>query len=327
MPPARSCCGGAQLALTTVGPPMAGGRAVTAVVVTRDRCQVLQRTLAAITAQSLAPTAVCVVDNASTDATAAMLEREWPCVDYVRLPGNLGYAAGLATGMRRWVERRADLLWLMDDDSRPAPTALARLVEVTERVPRCGVVGLSGGRLRLGVPVHWHQPEPARWRPDAGAFRADFALLDGGLARASAVVDIGYPRADFFMMMEDVEYTGRMVREGWEVLLLDGPLIERDHLGSRGGVQPSAPPWRGYYQTRNHLRIALEHRSPRELIGWSARQARFVAGTVASGDRVGERLRLRRLGAWHGLRRVSGRTIEPLSRAADFGATGQTPTA
>lgn len=290
---------------------MGGDPAVVAVVVTRDRCRVLDQTLAAIAAQMPAPSAVCVVDNASTDGTPQMLATTWRDVDYVRLPGNLGYAAGLATGMRRWVDRGADLLWLMDDDSSPAPTALAQLVRVTERAPGCGVVGLGGGELRLGVPVHWQQPGPAHWWAEAGAFRAGFALLDGALVRATAVRAVGYPRADFFMMMEDVEYTARLARHGWEVVVLDGFLIERRHLGSGGGGDERSPPWRGYYQTRNHLLMALEHRSAIEVIGWSARQVRLIAGTLTAGDRVGQRLRLRSLGAWHGLRRVHGRTVEP----------------
>src|SRR4029450_9563907 len=90
---------------------------VAAVVVTRNRSQVLRETLLAIRRQEWPPASVLVVDNDSDDGTAAMLRAEFPEVGHHRLPENLGFGAPLAAGMRRAAGEDADYFWLLDDDS------------------------------------------------------------------------------------------------------------------------------------------------------------------------------------------------------------------
>lgn len=284
---------------------------VAAVIVTFHRSQSLLRTLAAVRAQTRPPDAVYVVDNGGGGEIEALLRQQEPAVSYLALPENLGYAAGLAAGMARACDAGHAYVWLLDDDSTPVATALGRCLAVATSVPRCGLVGLGGGSMWRGVPVHRQRPEAgASLEGHPGVYRCDFALVDGAVVPTEAIRRAGYPRADFFMMMEDVEYTGRLRRAGLEVVVVADPLIDRQHLGS-GGADGRSPPWRGYYQTRNHLRMAIEHRSVSELWGWLVRQARLVTGTLLGGDRRWERIRLRLLGAWHGLRGVGGRTVEP----------------
>src|SRR4051812_7826339 len=101
---------------------------ICAVVVTHDRRDVLRECLGALARQTLAPDAVHVVDNASTDGTAPMLAEEFPAVTVRRLETNEGGAGGFHEGIRDALERGFDWLWLMDDDTVPAPDALERLL-------------------------------------------------------------------------------------------------------------------------------------------------------------------------------------------------------
>src|ERR1044072_8228547 len=73
---------------------------VVAVVVTHDRRDLLAEALTAIGAQTRVPDVVVVVDNASSDGTAELLESRFPGVDLVRLPYNTGGAGGFAAGIR-----------------------------------------------------------------------------------------------------------------------------------------------------------------------------------------------------------------------------------
>jgi rhamnopyranosyl-N-acetylglucosaminyl-diphospho-decaprenol beta-1,3/1,4-galactofuranosyltransferase len=284
------------------------------VVVTRNRSDVLSETLKAIRAQELVPDSVLVVDNDSQDRTAAMLAAEFPEVGYFRLPENLGFGAGLAAGMRQAAASGCDYFWLLDDDSRPAPITLRRCLKVARTMPRFGIIGLSGGTIRWGrLDVHPYEPTPdGRPTEPPQLTHGDFVHLDGAVVAREAVEQLGYPRADYFMMLEDVEYSNRLKRAGWGVahFELDEDLIFRGNLGSGGDGRPS-PPWRAYYQTRNHLLMALDHRSPLEVAGWLYRQVKFIAAAAVSLDRKAERIGLRLLGAWHALRRKTGRTIEP----------------
>ena len=286
---------------------------VAAVVVTRNRSDILRETLQAVRRQELAPTGVLVVDNCSEDGTEAMLRAEFPEVGYLRLPENLGFGAGLAAGMEQ-AAGGCDYFWLLDDDSRTAPITLGRCLKVARTLPRFGIIGLSGGTIRRGrLDVHPYVPTPDGRPTDPPLLNhGDFVHLDGAVVAREAVEQQGYPRTDYFMMLEDVEYSNRLKRAGWEVAHFerDENLIFRGNLGSGGDGGPS-PPWRSYYQSRNHLRMAIDHRSPLEVAGWLYRQVKFISAAAISLDRKAERIGLRLLGAWHALRSVSGRTIEP----------------
>jgi rhamnopyranosyl-N-acetylglucosaminyl-diphospho-decaprenol beta-1,3/1,4-galactofuranosyltransferase len=287
---------------------------VAAVVVTRNRSEVLRETLRAVRAQEFAPSSVLVVDNCSQDGTESMVRAGFPEVGYLRLPENLGFGAGLAAGMEQAASGGCDYFWLLDDDSRPAPITLRRCLKVAATLPRFGIIGLSGGTLRWGnLNVHPYVPtHDGRPTNPPLLNHSDYVHLDGAVVARQAVEDLGFPRADYFMMLEDVEYSNRLKRAGWEVahFELDEDLIFRGNLGSGGDGRPS-PPWRAYYQSRNHLRMAIDHRSPLEIAGWVYRQAKFIVAAAISLDRKAERIGLRLLGAWHAMRRVRGRTIEP----------------
>ena len=97
-----------------------------AVVVTHNRRALLERCLAALKQQS-APCDVLVVDNASTDGTERWLAEQAAQDSRLRLyrsAENLGGAGGFHTGMRLALEAGYEWLWIMDDDSLAAPTAL-----------------------------------------------------------------------------------------------------------------------------------------------------------------------------------------------------------
>jgi rhamnopyranosyl-N-acetylglucosaminyl-diphospho-decaprenol beta-1,3/1,4-galactofuranosyltransferase len=306
--------GGAGEGAAGEGAAGEGAAGVATVVVTRNRADILRETLHAIRDQQWPPASVVVVDNASEDGTAGMLSAEFPEVGYVRLPENLGFGAGLAAGMAAAARTNPRYFWLLDDDSRPSPITLRRCLRVARSLPRFGIIGLSGGTIRWGrLQVHpYERAADGRLSDPPQLNYSDFVHLDGAVVARDAVEQVGYPRTDYFMMLEDVEYSNRLKRAGWTVahFELDESLIDRGNLGSGGDGRPS-PPWRAYYQTRNHLLMAMDHRSPLEVAGWLHRQVKFIAAAAMYLDRKRERIGLRLLGAWHGLRRVRGRTVEP----------------
>ena len=215
---------------------------VAAVVVTYNRKDVLRLTLNALHAQTRPPDRIIVVDNRSNDGSAKMVAEEFSGIVCVQMSDNGGYGSGLAAGMRVASDGGHDYFWLLDDDSMPRKDALAQCLHVALSTPRFGIVGLSGGDWRRG-PRHWrsgHAMGPVAYG-SSKLYRCDFVLVDGALVSQDAVCNIGYPRHDFFMNMEDLEYTQRLKRAGWEVVLLDEDLIDRRHMGS-GGSSSEVPP-------------------------------------------------------------------------------------
>src|SRR4051794_16001235 len=112
---------------------------VTIVVVswnTRDLLAHCLRALAADADEGRA--AVCVVDNASSDGSPELVEREFPWVTLVRSGGNLGFGRAVNLGVRR-MPRTA---WVApaNADLELEPGALRKLLDAAGGDARVGAV-------------------------------------------------------------------------------------------------------------------------------------------------------------------------------------------
>jgi len=80
--------------------------------------------------QTTAPFETWVVDNASSDGSVALLEREYPSVRVIRNPENLGFAGGNNTALRQVTTPYAVLL---NNDATPEPDWLENLLAPFEQ--------------------------------------------------------------------------------------------------------------------------------------------------------------------------------------------------
>lgn len=277
----------------------ASASSVTTIIVTYRRPELLVDVLDAVEQQTrpLGPT--IVVDNDAQEKVREMLAAKHPRVRYIPAAENLGPGGGFALGLD--VAERdapADWYWLLDDDSPPAPTAVEQALGVAARLePPVGAVGLRGGHVRRGRIVH-----DLRVGVVTGPERADFLLVDGSIISAEAIRRVGRPRTDFFIMMEDVEFSLRISEAGL-------PLFVRPDDGSSNLYQGSGAPWRGYYQARNHLRMAIERRSLPWVGGWLLRETGIFANHLWNCR--WRSMRFRVCGTRDALFRRMGRTVEP----------------
>jgi GT2 family glycosyltransferase len=195
---------------------------VVAVIVTYNRAAQLQHALDAVLGQDVRPDRVIVVDNASADDTAALLQQYPAEVDVVSMPQNTGGAGGFATGLQRALDAGARLVWLLDDDAVPEPEALGHLVDAFIRYPGAARPALVASHV-VWVDGQTHRMNMPRRRRDGSAQEGAAAtavgctpirtasfvsvLLDGAAARAEGPVE-----ADYFLWNDDVEYTARLLR-------------------------------------------------------------------------------------------------------------------
>jgi rhamnopyranosyl-N-acetylglucosaminyl-diphospho-decaprenol beta-1,3/1,4-galactofuranosyltransferase len=286
---------------------------VAAAIATFNRKDMLRQCLLAMLAQTRPLDEVVVVDNGSSDGTAAMVAEEFPLVRLIALTENTGAAGGFAAGLEAGVSSGSEWMWVFNDDDIPEPDALFTMLEVAATLPpQTGIVGcarLDASGKPYGLGLRWrhrHIPVPPA-DPAGPVMPIDVVTFSGTLVSAELVRQVGVPKRQFFMMLEDLDYCLRVRDAGWKTYVLPRPLVTAFAMGSQG----LAPPWRGYYQTRNHLAMALERRSVLELAWWLSRTVRFCVGALQSGDRPGQRVRFRMLGAWHAIRGVSGRAVPP----------------
>lgn len=189
-----------------------------------------------------------VVDNASTDDSAAVVRRDFPQVRVVQSPANIGFAAGNNLGVRAATGR---YVLLLNTDAFLQPGALPALVTLMDAQPRAG---LAGARLlnRDGSFQASHTPFPTVSReflilsglgrllfgahfPSRGPDRADgpkaVDYVEGAclLCRPEAYGQVGGLDAGFFMYAEEVDLCMALKRAGWSVWY--HPEAEVVHLG------------------------------------------------------------------------------------------------
>jgi len=112
---------------------------------------------------------VIVVDNASTDGSAAAARARFPAVRVVETGENLGFAAGANRGAEA---ARGEVLVFLNPDARLLDGALAALVEALLVAPGAGI---AGGAL---------VDERGRWQPAWARFAPiPHLLLDTTLGR------------------------------------------------------------------------------------------------------------------------------------------------
>lgn len=234
----------------------AAGRLV-AVVVTYNRLDKLQATLARLLESPEAElAAVVVVDNASSDGTGDWLASQTAArLDIVSSASNRGGAGGFEMGMRRAMEaHRPDWLVVMDDDGRPAKGGLAGFHDLamfrsgddgkkqTGDWARAGawdavaaaVYFPEGGICEMNRPSRnpfWHGREFLRTLFGGGrsgfhvqpsdyagpGLQIDVTSFVGFFISARAVQRIGYPDPDLFIYGDDGLYTLGLSKAGGRI--------------------------------------------------------------------------------------------------------------
>jgi rhamnopyranosyl-N-acetylglucosaminyl-diphospho-decaprenol beta-1,3/1,4-galactofuranosyltransferase len=271
---------------------------VIAVIWTYNRFELARRCIEAVLDQSRAPDRVIVVDSASPDGSGTRLSEAFPEVDVIVLSDNEGPGAAIAAAFAAVGSHLPDYFWLVEDDSIPRQHCLEMAVDKAAGIDRLGILGPVGCMIERG---QW-QPT-SQLPPDDSRF-VDFVMLDGALVSGEAVRVLGLPRTDYFLMMVDVEYPLRIARSGFAMVQVGLP-YQQLRLGSAAEDHS----WRNYYQTRNHLRMAIEFRSAPLLGGFVLRSLKHLGYALGHKDWVSIRYRVR--GFIDALRGRMGRIVEP----------------
>ncbi len=142
---AASLAGGERAAVTA-----ARSLPVTVVIPTYNRARLLARALNSVRVQTLVPAEVIVVDDGSTDETAAMIREAFPFVHYVHQE-NQGVSAarnrGIEIAAREWIA-------LLDSDDEWRPEKLETQFRELIRQPQSRVCHTEEIWVRRGVRVN-----------------------------------------------------------------------------------------------------------------------------------------------------------------------------
>jgi rhamnopyranosyl-N-acetylglucosaminyl-diphospho-decaprenol beta-1,3/1,4-galactofuranosyltransferase len=246
---------------------------VAVVVVTYNRADLLIGLLDGLAAQTRAPDAVYVVDNASSDHTARVLAAREAVGDLplrvVRTEANLGGAGGFHLGLRTAYLAGHDRTWLVDDDVVPAPECLERLLEHDEAC-LTSVREDRRGRLVEKAAIGFDLRNPLAVRPKRATVDSTYptraampatvevhnVAFEGFLVHRRVVEAIGLPDPSYFIFYDDVDFALRARRAGFRILAVRDAVLVRqldfDQQHDLGG-------WKGFYMYRNLFVVHLRY--------------------------------------------------------------------
>lgn len=252
---------------------------LTAVIVTHNRCQKLQHTLAATLAQPFS--AIIVVDNASTDGTRAWLAGQHdPRLHLILSEQNSGGAGGFAQGMIAALNYDPDWLVCYDDDAYPAPDALQQFtaLDLGNTDSAAAAVYYPDGRLcemnRPSYNPFWHPRKLLRTALGVftGRARGAFHVTDsayqgaealpidsssfvGFFVRADWVRRLPLPEPGLFIYGDDVLYTLNLTKHGARHRFLPTVRFIHDCSTFQNARRGYHPLWKAYFTYRNGLLI------------------------------------------------------------------------
>lgn len=195
---------------------------------------------------------VCVVDNASTDGSAAMVAAEFPAVKLIENRVNRGYSAGNNDGLREFgfgadaaAMRAAAPRYalLLNPDTLVPAHALAEMVRFMDEHLAIGVAGprvrRPDGSLDEACRRSFPTPQVSFYRmiglsrlfpksrrfnaynlafyPEDAVHPVDSVVGAFMLLRREAIAEVGLLDESFFMYGEDLDWAKRIKDAGWEV--------------------------------------------------------------------------------------------------------------
>jgi GT2 family glycosyltransferase len=222
---------------------------VTAVVVGYNSARHLAALGRALTAGSVAPDVMLLVDNASTDDT--VFHARAAGFDVYETGSNRGFGAACNEGLRL---ASTEFVLICNPDVRPSPDALELLVGALSRRPTAAIAGAAcdrpgyarrfstiGGNV-WGFLPGWLQRRLKRLSPEAPVESGDAHVVDyvvGAfmLCRVAALREVDGFDERFFLYSEEEDLCRRLAQCGWQTLLLPEVDVAHEDRGSSEGVE------------------------------------------------------------------------------------------
>lgn len=259
---------------------------------------------------------VILVDNGSHDSSPEELSRDFPEVEMIRNPRNLGFAAGNNVGIRKALGRGTDYLLLLNNDTVVAPNFLCELVRVAESDPS---IGMLNPKIYFFEPADriWYAGGVCRpWRVfpihlglrkrDDGSYNqtreVSFTTGCALLIKAELVRKIGLLDEAFFLSFEDADWSMRASRAGFKQFYVPSSVIW--HKDSYDTTRNLGHAGKNFHTMRNSILFARKYLDTRYWPLFVLSVGKYVLHRTLADLARGEVRRVAALyrGVWNGFR-------------------------
>jgi GT2 family glycosyltransferase len=205
-----------------------------------------------------------IVDNGSSDGSSTTIRQRFPQHLLIETGANLGFAEGNNIGMREAMQRGADLLFLLNNDTLVSSDILERFIETYHSHPEAGILGakiflfdqqntldhLGGiwnqktgtfefiGLRQKEDGIRWQKPE-----------ELDYVCGAGFIVKRAVIEAVGCLEPRFFLIWEESDLCFRARKAGFKTLT--SPQAHLWHKVSASFV--GGKPHSTYFWWRNRL--------------------------------------------------------------------------
>ncbi|MGC9342553.1 MAG: glycosyltransferase family 2 protein [Bacteroidales bacterium] len=222
---------------------------------------------------------VYIADNASTDHSLELLEKEFPETEIIKLDKNYGFAEGYNRALS---QIESEYFLLVNSDVQVTTNWLLPLINTLESDP---LVAACSPKIKS-----YDQPHFFEYAGAAGGFidkygyafcqgrifdsvETDYGQYDKGreifwttgacmLIRGPLFKIVGGFDPDFFAHFEEIDLCWRLKNRGYKFKIVPESTVF--HIG--GGTLPPSNPWKTYLNFRNNL-MCLYKNLPDEKLG------------------------------------------------------------
>ena len=204
---------------------------------------------------------VIVVDNASQQDEASIIQNKYPQVKVIRSPKNLGFAGGNNLGIK---EAKGKYIFFVNNDTVFKEFNLQSLIDRLESSPKIGIVCPKIRFAWSNNPIQFAGYTPLSKitirnqaigfvEEDHGQYNTahitPYAHGAAMLIKREAIEKVGLMPECFFLYYEELDWSMMFTRAGYEIWY--EPACTIYHKESQSTGQNS--PLRTYYITRNRL--------------------------------------------------------------------------
>src|SRR5271165_5510665 len=222
---------------------------------------------------------VLVVDNASSDGSAEMIESKFPRVKLIRSPENLGFSKGNNVAIR---QAQGRYIALVNPDVIVFPGCLDALADFMDQNPKVGNVGprvlnpdMSMQSTCRRFPTLWNNfcsatglatkfknsqffaGEHMFYFPHDRTLAVDVIVGCFSMIRRETLGEVGLLDEDLWMYGDDVDWCRRARNAGWQVMFYPGGQVIHD----RGKITAPYPVRFAVAQQRSVLQYWTKHHS------------------------------------------------------------------
>lgn len=219
---------------------------------------------------------IILIDNGSTDGSAFRLKNEFPEIIVLRNEANLGFAEGNNIGIRFALQRGAEYVVLLNNDTIVESNFLIPLLELADKDPTIGVqsgkimfhsapnlIWYAGGHIHIhkGLAVHRGIFEEDKGQHDH-IEETGYATGCLMFLTKRALEEVGELERSFFAYFEDFDWCLRAREKGFRVVYNPGSKIW--HKVSTTSTHDS--PAYLYFTMRNKILFVRRHSTMIQII-------------------------------------------------------------